>query len=143
RRRVDGATRARPHYEGDLGDDARALDVAPEDLRVAGEGDHALLNSRTARVVDPDHRTTELQGQVHHLANLLGEDLAQGPAEDGEVLGKDEDLPAEDRPVAGDDGVAVRPPFQHPEVRFAVADVAVELDERAGIEQLDQALARE
>ena len=29
-------------------------------------------------------------GQVHHLADLLGEDLGQRPAEDGEVLGKDE-----------------------------------------------------
>src|SRR5205823_1267378 len=61
--------------------------------------------------------------------------LRQAAAEDGEVLREDEDLAPEDRPVAGDDGVAPRPPLEHPEVRFPVAHVAVELDERAGIEQ--------
>ena len=37
--------------------------------------------------------------------HLLGEDLRERAAEDREVLGEDEHLPAEDRPVAGDDGV--------------------------------------
>ena len=76
RRRVDGAAGARAHDERDLRDHARALDVAPEDLRVAGERDDALLDPRAARVVDPDHRAAVLRGQVHHLADLLGEDLA-------------------------------------------------------------------
>ena len=81
--------------------------------------------------------------EVHHLADLLGEDLAQRAAEDREVLREDEDLAAEDRPVAGDDGVAVRAAVHHPEVRLAVADVAVELDERARVAELLGALARE
>ena len=46
-------------------------------------------------------------------------------------------------PVAGDDRVAVRAPVHHPEVRLAVADVAVELDERARVAELLRALARE
>ena len=54
-RRVDGAAGARPHHERDLRDDARRLDVAPEDLRVARQRDDALLDPRAARVVDPDH----------------------------------------------------------------------------------------
>ena len=44
---------------------------------------------------------------------------------------KTKTLPAEDRPVAGDDGVAPRPTLHHPEMRVAVADEAVELDEAA------------
>ena len=56
---------------------------------------------------------------------------------------KTKTLAAEDRPVAGDDRVAVRPPLEHPEVRLAMADVPVELDERARIEQLLDALAGE
>ena len=143
RGRVDGAARARAHDERDLRDDARRLDVAPEDLRVAGERDDALLDPRAAGVVDPDHRAAVLDGQVHDLADLLGEDLAERAAEDGEVLGEDEDLAAEDRPVAGDDRVAVRAALHHPEVRLAVADVAVELDERAGVAELLGALAGE
>ena len=143
RGRVDRAAGAGPHHERDLRDDAGRLHVPPEDLRVPGERDDALLDPRAARVVDPDHRAAELDRQVHHLADLLGEDLGQRPAEDREVLREDEDLAAEDRPVAGDDRVAPRPALAHPELDLAVADVAVELDERARVEELLGALARE
>src|SRR5207249_1071626 len=68
---------------------------------------------------------------------------AERAAEDGEVLREDEDPAAEDRPVAGDDGVAVRAPLHHPEVRLAVAHVAVELDERPLIAQPLGTLTRE
>src|SRR5437588_10108886 len=49
----------------------------------------------------------------------------------------------EDSAVARHDRVAPRPPFHHPEVRLAVADVAVELDERAGVAEALDPLARE
>src|SRR5262249_17875329 len=140
---IDGAPRTRAHHQADLGDHARALNVPPEDLRVAGERDDAFLDARAPRVVDPDHRTAVLRGRVHDLGDLLGEHLGEAAAEDGEILGEDEDLPPEDRSVAGHDGVAVRPTVQHSEVRLAVADVAVELDERAGVEQPYQTLSRE
>ena len=45
--------------------------------------------------------------------------------------------------MAGDDGVAPRPLLAHPELDLAVPHVAVELDERARVEQLLDALARE
>jgi len=45
--------------------------------------------------------------------------------------------------VAGDDRVAPGPLLAHPELDLAVAHVAVELDERARIEQLLDPLARE
>ena len=106
--RVDGAARARPHDQPDLRDHARALDVAHEDVAVGAERDDALLDPRAARVVDADHRAADLGGQVHDLAHLLGHDLAQRAAEDGEVLGEDADPAAVDRAVAGDDRVAPR-----------------------------------
>src|SRR5436190_2968303 len=143
RGRVDGPTGARPHDQAELRDHARRLDIPPEDLRVAGEGDDALLDPRPAGVVDPDHRAAELRRQVHHLADLLREDLRETAAEDREVLREDEYTPAEDRPVAGDDRIAVGPPLPHPELGLAVTHVAVELDERAGIEELFRALTRE
>ena len=143
RGRVDGASGARPHDERDLRDDARRLHVAPEDLRVARERHDTLLDPRTARVVDPDDRAAVLHGEIHDLADLLGEDLRQRPAEHGEVLREDEHLAAEDRPVAGDDGVAPRPVLAHVELDLAVTDEAVELDERARIEELLEPLARE
>ncbi len=91
RRRVDRAARARAHDQADLRDDARALDVAHEDVAVGAERDDALLDPRAARVVDADHGAADLGRQVHDLAHLLGHDLAERAAEDGEVLGEDAD----------------------------------------------------
>src|SRR5256714_11920331 len=80
---------------------------------------------------------------VHDVAVLLGKALREAPAEDREVLREDEDLAPEDLAVAGDDGVAPRPPLHHPEVRLAVTDVAVELDERARVAEPLGSLSRE
>src|SRR5205807_8718022 len=98
--------------------DAAGLHTAPEDLGVAGPRHRALLDPRAARVVYPDHGTAVLHGEIHGLADLLGEHLAQRAAEHGEVLREDEDLPPEHRAVAGDDGVAVWAAIHHPEVRL-------------------------
>ena len=57
------------------------------------------------------------------------------PPKTGEVLGEDEHLAAEDRAIARDDGVTVGPVLAHAELGLAVPDEAVELDERAGIEE--------
>ena len=141
RRRVDGTTGARAHDQAELRDHARALHVAPEDLRVARERDDALLDPGSTRVVDPDQRAAVLRGHVHHLADLLREDLRQAAAKDREVLREDEDAAAEDRAVAGHNRVAVWTPLPHAELGFAVPDVAIELDERAPVEQLLGTLA--
>ncbi len=139
---VDGAAGARSHDQRDLRDHAGALDVADEDVAVGAQRDDALLDPRAARVVDADHGAADLRGQVHDLAHLLGHDLAERAAEDGEVLGEDADAAAVDRPVAGDDGVAPRPVLLHVEVERAVAHERVELLERARIQQLLDPLAR-
>ena len=142
RRRVDGAAGAGAHDQADLRDHAGALDVADEDVAVGAERDDALLDPGAAGVVDADHRRPDLGGEVHHLAHLLRHHLAEAAAEDGEVLGEDEDGAAVDRAVAGDDGVAPGPFLLHLEVVGAVADEGVELLEGAGVEQLLDPLAR-
>ena len=140
-RRVDGAAGAGAHDHADLGDHAGALDVAHEDVAVGTERDDALLDPGATGVVQADHRSADLGGQVHHLAHLLGHDFAERAAEDGEVLGEDEDLAAVDRAVAGDHRVAPGPALLHLELVGAVADEGVELLERAGVEQLVDPLA--
>ena len=143
RGRVDGPAGARPENQRDLRHDARGLDVAPEDLGVAGERDDALLDPRAARVVDPDDGAADLDGHVHHLADLLGEDLAQRAAEHGEVLREHAHRPAEHRAVARDDRVTPGALLAHPELDLTVAHETVELDERPRVEQpLDAAPAR-
>ena len=45
--------------------------IAVKDLSIRGQGVHALLDARPARVVESDDRRTILQRQVEHLADLL------------------------------------------------------------------------
>ena len=92
-------------------------------------------------VVDADERAAHPHGQVHDLDDLLGEDLAQAAAEDGEVLAEQEDLAAVDRAVAGHDAVAPGAVVLQAEAVGAVAGEHVELGEAARVEQQVDALA--
>ena len=67
--------------------------------------------------------------------DLLGEHLAEGAAEDGEVLAEDEDLAAVDGAPAGDDAVGVGALLEAGGVG-PVAGQQVELVERARVEQV-------
>ena len=108
------AAGARAHDQGDLRDDAGGVHVAPEDLAVEAERDHALLDAGAAALVDADDRAAGLDREVHDLDDLLAVDLAERAAEDGEVLGEHADLAAVDGAVAGDDAVAVGRFFSRP-----------------------------
>ena len=142
RRRIDVAARARAHDDADLRDDAGGEDVALEDIGVAGERFHALLNARAAGVENADDWSAVLHRHVLDLANLLRVRAGERAAEDGEVLGEDVDQAAVDRAPAGDDAVAGDFGFLHAEFVAAVFDEHVELLERAFVEQKLNALAR-
>ena len=142
RRGVDAAARAGPHDQADLRHDAGRPDVAQEDVGVGAERHDALLDARAAAVVDADDRAADAGREVHDLADLLADDLAERAAEDGEVLGEDADAAALDGPVAGDDRVAPGPVALHVEVRRAMPDERVQLREGAGVQQPLDALAR-
>ena len=100
-RRVDGPAGARAHDQADLGDHPRALDVAHEHVAVGAERHHPLLDAGPAGVVDADHRAADLGRQIHDLAHLLAHHLAQGAAEDGEVLAEHAHGAPVDQTVAG------------------------------------------
>ncbi len=104
---VDRAAGGRAHDQADLRDDAGGAGVAEEDLREQAERGHALLDPGAAAVVDPDDGAAGLHGVVHDLDDLLAVDLAERPAEHGEVLGVDRDRAPVDQPGAGDHPVAV------------------------------------
>ena len=87
-------------------------------------------------VVEPDHRDTGGGGQVHHLVDLLGEDLAEGAPEDGEVLAEDAHPPAVDGAEAGDHAVGVGPVVLEPHAVGPVPGQHVELLERPLVEQV-------
>ena len=138
---VDRAARRGAAHDRDLRDHAGCRGVAPEDLAVLAERDHALLDARAAGVEDADDRHARLQRELHDLDDLLAGDLAERAAEDREVLRVHGDLTAVDRARARDDGVAVGALGLHAERVRAVSHELVELDERTGVEQLGDALA--
>ena len=139
-RAVDRAAGAGPEDHADLGGDPGRLDVAPEDAAVGGEADHALLDAGAGAVVEADDRRPHREGQVHELVDLLGEDLAQRAAVDGEVLGEDEHLAPVDRPPPGDHPVGVGPVLQARR-GGAVAGQLVQFVEGAVVEQVLDPLA--
>jgi hypothetical protein len=92
-----------------------------EHIAIGAERHHAFLDAGTARVVDSDHGDADPCCQVHDLAHLLGHDLAQRSAEDGEVLREDAHAPAVDRAVTRDHRVSPGAIALHVEVVRAVA----------------------
>ena len=83
-----------------------AVDIAPEHLAIAAERRDALLDARSAGIEESDDRRAIFQRHVLDLVDLRRMGFRQGAAEDGEILGEDEDLAAADRAPAGDDTVA-------------------------------------
>src|SRR2546421_311768 len=130
-----GAAGARPNDRGDLRHDAGGHHVAVEDLGEQAERDHALLDAGAAAVVDPDDRAAGLQRVIHDLDDLLAVDLAERPAEHGEVLAEHADRAPVHGAVPGDDAVPVRPGGLDAEVVRPVPGQLVELGERARVEQ--------
>ena len=90
--------------------------VALKNFRIQTEGYHAFLNTRATGVVNPNHRCTNFESEVHHLHYLLSEDFTEAAAEDGEVLGKDTDGTSINRSMAGNYAIAIRAGFGHIEI---------------------------
>ena len=139
--RVDRAAGARAEDRRDLRDDAGGQGVAQEDVGVAGERDDALLDARAAGVVEADDGRADAHRHVHDLDDLRGVGFGERAAEDGEVLGEDEDHAAVDAAVAGDEAVAGDALGVHAEVCRAMGYKFVGLLEGAFVEQEVDALA--
>ncbi len=142
RRRIDRTARAGAADHADLRDHAGRLDVAHEHLGVAGERIHALLDARPAGIVEADDGRADLHRAVHHLGDLGGVTLRERAAEHGEILAEDEDQPAVDGTLAGDDTIARHPLVGHAELGAAMLDEHVAFLERVLVEQQIDPLAR-
>src|SRR5216684_1617959 len=141
RRRVNSPAGARSQDQAQLRDQAARLDVAPEDLGVPGQGDHALLDARSARVVDADDRDSVAQGHVHDLDHLLREHLAERAAEDGGVVAEQHHVAAVDLAHAGHDSITRNPLRFQAEALRAMRREDVYFLERVAIHQPGDALA--
>jgi hypothetical protein len=101
---------------------------------------NSLLDAGSGAVVEPDHRDPDRRGQIHDLVDLLGEDLTQCPAEDGEVLAEDAHPPTFDGAETGDHPVGVGPVLLEAHAVGTMAGQHVELLEGVVIEQVVNAL---
>jgi hypothetical protein len=118
------------------------LHVAIKDLGVTAETDDALLNARTAGIVDPDHRRARAHGQIHHLTNLLGIHFTERTAEHREILREEEHVAPVDGRAAGDHAIAEKLFLFEPERRRTMHGETIEFRKRTGIDQRFNALAR-
>ena len=139
-RGVNGTTGTGTQDGADLGDNARGVDIALEDLGIACQGINALLDAGTARVVQADDRSTLLHGQVHDLTHLQCHGLAQRAANDGSVLSKDVNQAAANGTETGHHAVAVIGLLLHAEVGATVLNKHVQLLEATLVKEHVDAL---
>src|SRR5687768_8831060 len=130
RRRVDGTPRARPHHSRDLRHDARRQHVLQEDISIAPQAKHTLLDSRPTRVVETNNRCAVLHRHVHYLDYLLGMPLRERTSKDRKVLRKYIDKPAVNSAPTRNYSIAGHLLFAHPEIAYAVGDEHIYLFER-------------
>ena len=78
-----------------------------EDAAITGERNNAFLNTSTGTIVEADQRRTNRKSEIHHLVDLLGEDLTKCSTENGEVLREHEDLASIDGSPTGNDAIGV------------------------------------
>ena len=136
--RIDGAAGAGTEDGADLRDDAACEGIAEKNFRVAGEGGDAFLNARAAGIVESDHRSADAHGVIHDFADLHGIRFGERTAEDGKVLGENENESAIHAAVAGDKPVADDALLRHAEIGAAMGHVLIEFFECAFVaEQFD------
>ena len=104
-RGIDSSPRTRAQNGRELGNDSGINGVAVEDAGISILSVDALLNASPAGVVDPDQGSSHFGSQVHDFYDFRGMSFSQGPAQNGEVLGKNEDLAALNGPVTRNDPV--------------------------------------
>ena len=107
-----------------------------EDPAVGVEGDHTFLNPGPGAVVEADHRHPGRRRQIHHLVDLLGEHLPEGPPEHREVLAEDADPAAVDGAEPGDHPVGIGPVLVQPHAVRPVPGQHVQLLEGTVVEEV-------
>ncbi len=87
-RRINSSPRARTKYGRNLRNNTGSHDIPEENVGITRQALHPFLNSRAARIVQPDHRGPHPHRQVHDLHDLVGIGPAQCSPENGKVLGE-------------------------------------------------------
>ena len=100
-----------------------------EDFTVAGKSVDAFLDPCSAGIIDADHRTAALDGQLNGVCDFKAVLLAQCPADHGKVLGIYYDLLAAYGSVAGDNTIVGKLPLPNIESILQVGDIGTNFPE--------------
>ncbi len=106
-----------------------------KNVRIAPQAFHPFLNPGPSRVIEPDHRGSDLKGQIHDLDDFGGIGGAQRAAENRKILGKDVYRAPLYGPVSGNDTVSINPLFFHAEIVAVMDHQLVRLLEGSLVQQ--------
>ena len=134
-RGVHGSPRTGAQDHGDLGHNSRGQGVPQDDVGVATQGDDALLDPGSPRIVEADEGSSVLHGHLLELDDLFRVGLGEGAAKNGEILGEGVDQAPVDGPVSRHDPVAEDLLLLQSELHGAVGHETVQLDEGALVQQ--------
>lgn len=132
--RVDSTTSTGTHYQRDLGDDARGVNISLEDFSVASERLNSLLDTSTTRVVQADARCTHKLCLIHDLAYLFSIGLRKRTAKNCEVLRESKDYFAVDSALSCDDAITIDFLFFHAKISASMSHKLIVFNERTLIE---------
>ncbi|MNX87926.1 hypothetical protein D3C86_1198780 [compost metagenome] len=88
-RRIYRTAGTRPHDRRQLRNYTRSLYIAIEDIGIATKRNYSFLDTRTTTVVQSDHRSAVLHGQIHDLTDLLCLRFGKAATEYCKVLRED------------------------------------------------------
>ena len=130
RGRIDVAARARSHDEGNLRDHPRRQDIALENLAIARERGDPLLDAGAAGVKKPNEGRPVFERHILQAGDFLSVRFGKRAAENGKILGEDEDGAAIDGAPSRHDSIARHAAFIHAELRRAMLDEHAKFLER-------------
>ncbi len=73
RRGIHGASGARTHDQGNLGDHPRGHYVSRENFTVKSKCHNAFLDACTTRVIQTDHGTSGFERKIHYFDDFFAE----------------------------------------------------------------------
>ena len=139
RRGVGRATRAGAADDSDLGNNAGEQDVVVEHLAVAGKRIDTFLDTRTARILESNHRHPDLRRILHGTDDLLCVHLAERPGQHRKILAEGGNLLAANVTGADDYAVGRQITAFHAEMLGAVTGIQAGFLEGVLIEERQQA----
>ena len=140
-RRVHRATGARSENDRNLGHHTGGECVGTKDLGVTVEREHPLLNPRATRIVDLHEGCAGLERELQRLGNTLGVFFSERSSQNGEILGREKNLPTVDETASADHAVSRQSPILEAERGRASFDVRLVFNETLLVEEKIEAFA--